>query len=197
MIVDILRHGELEGGIKYRGTLDEALTPLGRKQMDMVWQRLQQDVDHIISSPLSRCAIPSMDWAKQAGISYELEPKIAELDYGLWEGLTHAEIEQAFPSQLHAWRNDPSGKTPPQGESMDAFAQRIAEFWQAFIHHNQHQHVLLVAHSGSSRMLLAHIMGLPIKATRNLHMPYASWSRVHISGSQQELVFQGKQLPST
>jgi len=54
LTVDLLRHGALEGGIKYRGTVDDPLTFEGRQAMDQVWQQLAKDMDYIITSPLSR-----------------------------------------------------------------------------------------------------------------------------------------------
>ena len=68
MIVDLLRHGELEGGIKYRGTTDDPLTASGQQAMEQIWQQLRHDVDVIITSPLSRCRHPASEWASAAGL---------------------------------------------------------------------------------------------------------------------------------
>jgi len=90
MIIDLLRHGELEGGVKYRGRVDDPLTDTGRRSMDRVWQQLGGDVDTIIASPLLRCAEPARDWAGQAGARLIIEDRIAEMHYGAWEGLKAA-----------------------------------------------------------------------------------------------------------
>ena len=66
MIVDLLRHGELEGGIKYRGHTDDPLTTSGQLAMIQIWQQLQHDVEIIITSPLSRCCILANEWANTA-----------------------------------------------------------------------------------------------------------------------------------
>ncbi|HID37445.1 MAG TPA: cobalamin biosynthesis protein CobC [Ghiorsea sp.] len=193
LVVDFLRHGELQGGIKYRGTLDEALTGNGRKQMEEVWAKVEQEVTMITCSPLSRCAQPAQAWAKEANIPLQLEQQIAELNYGLWEGLEAKQIQQQFPSQLEAWREDPTHLTPPQGESMQSFAKRTALFWQKLIQNHDDEHVLIVAHSGSIRLLLTHALAAPIKSTRHFAMPYACWSRVEISHKQQaQLVFHAR-----
>ena len=57
--MDLLRHGALEGGVKYRGSVDDPLTSEGRQQMNTVWSRLDGGIDLIISSPLCRCAEPA------------------------------------------------------------------------------------------------------------------------------------------
>jgi alpha-ribazole phosphatase/probable phosphoglycerate mutase len=191
--VDLLRHGALEGGVKYRGSMEEALTPEGRQVMDAVWQQLRRDCDLIISSPRSRCARPARDWAAEAGIECIIESRIAEMAYGDWEGLTKAEIEQRFPGQLGPWRQDPTGKRPPNGESPEELKARIGEWWDEVCSRYDGRHLLVVGHSGSLRMLLAHVMDAPIAATRRVGMPYACWSRIVVNGDEQVVEFMNRE----
>ncbi len=64
--VDLLRHGEPEGGNKYRGALDDPLSELGWAQMRAAtgdrcpWQA-------IVSSPLRRCAAFARELANRHG----------------------------------------------------------------------------------------------------------------------------------
>lgn len=189
LVIDFMRHGALKGGVKYRGTLDEALTEEGRTQMDEKWARVKHEVTMIIASPLSRCALPAQDWAAEGSVSLIIEDDIAELSYGAWEGLTALEIQQQFPNQLEAWRKDPTDLTPPQGEPMQHFASRIKSFWHDLLEKHEDGHVLIVAHSGSIRLLLAHALHAPIQSTRHLTMPYACWSRVEVVNKHAQLVF--------
>ncbi len=178
MIVDLLRHGELEGGIRYRGRTDDALTSAGRAAMDRVWQQLKSEVDEVITSPLSRCQIPASEWAESAGLSVQEEARVAEMFYGEWEGLTHEEIEARYPGQLQQWRHDPASMQISGAETVQALEARIAGFWSDLCKQYAEKHVLVVAHSGSMRMLLAHALAAPIATTRRLQMPYACWSRI-------------------
>ena len=192
LTIDLLRHGALQGGVKYRGTLDEPLTQAGREAMNDVWQRLQGEVDTIICSPLSRCAEPALSWAIQAGTSCLMEPAIQELSYGDWEGLTAEAIEQTYPGMLQAWRQDPTSMTPPNGESMLDFSHRIQEFLHHLMQEHKQGHVLLVAHSGSIRMLIAHALQAPIVSTRHMSMPYACWSRLRVDNGHISLQFHAR-----
>jgi len=178
MVVDLLRHGELQGGIRYRGHVEGDLTDAGRIQMNAVWQKVNADVDVIFTSPLSRCAVVSHAWAQEKGIPCIVDERIIEMHYGAWEGMSHDEIETAFPNQLTAWRQDPTGMRPPQGESPEELLERIRDFWAMLTAAYQGQHVLVVGHSGSMRMLIAHIQNQPIAYTRDIPMPYACWHRV-------------------
>ncbi len=53
--IDMLRHGELSGGEKYRGITDDPLTEKGKAGMDAVWQCVKQDIQLVVTSPLTRC----------------------------------------------------------------------------------------------------------------------------------------------
>ncbi len=181
--VDLLRHGELEGGVRYRGCVDDPLTEEGCRQMDRVWQHVREDIDVIVSSPLQRCALPASRWAAARGIPCIIEPRVSEMHYGAWEGKTAAQIRRQWPGMLERWRRDPSGMRPPQGESPEELRQRLQQWWQSCIEVHAGKHVLLVAHSGSLRMLLALILQAPIAMTRRIEMPYACWSR---AGATQE-----------
>ncbi|MDX8383884.1 MAG: histidine phosphatase family protein [Ghiorsea sp.] len=194
LIIDLLRHGALEGGVKYRGSIDDPLTSQGREVMNQMWAKVEHDVTTIISSPLSRCAQPAQAWAKSAAIDCLLEPKIQELYYGDWEGKTAAEISQHKPELLKQWRTDPSSMTPPNGESMQVFSQRVQSFLQALIEQYDDEHVLVVAHSGTTRMLIAHALQAPIASTRHLHMPYACWSRLQVKDGHVSLLFHAKEV---
>ncbi len=177
--IDLLRHGALHGGIKYRGQTEAELTPAGREAMNHVWQSRAGSVDCIFTSPLSRCAEAATDWAKQANIPCIIEPRLAEMHYGAWEDKTAPQIEHISPGMLQQWRKDPTGMRPPGGESPEELRQRITSWWQETSATRLNQHIFVVGHSGSLRMLIAVALNLPIAATREMDMPYASWNRLY------------------
>lgn len=186
--VDLLRHGELEGGVKYRGQVDDPLTEAGRMDMDLVWQQLTGDIDLIISSPMSRCLGPATGWAASVGIECLTDSRIAEMHYGEWEGFTSKEIMARYPGLLEQWRADPESVSVPGGESIHQLRDRIADFWSDICEKHDGKRLLVVAHSGSLRMLIAHVLSAPIISTRHMQMPYACWSRaMHDHGSSQLL----------
>jgi len=188
-VADLLRHGALKGGVKYRGSIEEDLTTEGRIQMNQIWENIGDDIDLIITSPLSRCALPAQYWAEKKDIPCIIEPRIAEMHYGAWEGLSHDDIEENFPNILAQWRKDPTGMRPPQGESPEELQTRIADFWHDACQRYHGKHALIVAHSGSTRMLIAHILNQPIAYTRHIAMPYACWSRAEHQAGKNSMLF--------
>ena len=180
--IDLLRHGALVGGVRYRGCTEAELTAGGRSDMDAVWQRLEPRIDGIICSPLGRCRLPAEAWAAGAGIPCEVVDGLREMHYGEWEGLAADQIEQRFPGMLASWRSNPVGMRIPGAESIEEFAERVTGAWNGVLRKHAGRHLLLVGHSGSLRVILAHVLGAPLVATRRFAMPYAAWSRVQHSG---------------
>ncbi|MDX8391677.1 MAG: histidine phosphatase family protein [Mariprofundaceae bacterium] len=187
--IDLLRHGALIGGMRYRGTTEAQLSEAGRTAMDAIWAQLSGRVDCIVSSPLSRCREAANAWSAQAGIDCDIIDDLREMHYGAWEGLRAADIEQQFPSMLAKWRENPVGMQIPDAETIEDFAARIIHAWQRVLQAADGKHVLLVAHSGTLRVILTHVLGASLAATRRMDVPYASWSRVVVDGDQCRLVY--------
>ncbi len=195
--LDMLRHGELAGGVRYRGRIDDPLTPQGRAQMERVWRRLRGEIGLIVTSPLSRCAEPAQAWARQAGIPCEIEPRVQELAYGAWEGLRAEEIAARWPDLFARWRENPAGLEPPGGESPERMRERLADWWEELRARHQRgeapARVLLVAHSGTLRMLAALALAAGFETTRRLDMPYGCWSRLAADAHADWLEFHNRE----
>ena len=193
-IIDLLRHGELEGGIKYRGNIEEALTVFGRRQMDETWARIETSVQVIVTSPLKRCSTPAKEWAVKAAVPCVVEAHMREMEYGAWEGLGKDEIEAKFPGMLAQWRTNPVGMQIPGAENVEDFVERVRKGWRHILQENEGKHVLVVGHSGSLRVILAGVLGAPLPAIRKFSMPYGCWSRVQCNDGKLLLEFFNRQL---
>ncbi len=188
-IIDLLRHGELEGGNRYRGNTDDALTGRGRTAMDAVWRRIREQTEAIITSPLERCRQPAKVWSGEASIPCLIEPRFREMEYGAWEGLSHEEIENAFPGMLAHWRSNPADMQIPGAESLHAFSERVRQGWHNLLHEQRGRHVLVISHSGAMRMILADVLNAPLASIRRFDMRYASWCRVKEDDNNLTLEF--------
>ena len=177
-IIDLLRHGEPEGGNRYRGKTDDMLTIKGRRDMDAVWKRLRGKTEMIVTSPLSRCRQPAETWSEEAAVPCLIEPRFREMEYGAWEGLSHEEIEKRFPGMLADWRRDPTGMQIPGAESLNTFSERVRQGWHDLLHGQQGRHVLVISHSGTMRMILADVLNAPPASIRHFDVCYGSWCRV-------------------
>jgi len=185
-LIDLMRHGEPEGGARYRGQLDDPLSALGWQQMRAAtmnvppWQQ-------IISSTLSRCADFAKELADSHAIPLKLDAQFTEIDFGDWEGKTATELEQQDKAAFYAFYDDPVRNTPTNGESLADFQWRIQQAWKALLETHTDQHILLVAHGGVIRMILAEVLSMPLEAMFRIQVPYAALSRIviHNEGAQR------------
>ncbi|MCW3148447.1 alpha-ribazole phosphatase family protein [Stutzerimonas stutzeri] len=158
--IDLLRHGETERGGGFRGSLDDALTPRG-------WQQMRDAVagagpwDVLVSSPLQRCAAFARDLAERSRLPLYLDADLRELHFGEWEGRSAAELMQVDADALGRFWADPYGYTPPGGEPLLHFEQRVLAALQRLQRRFARQRLLVVGHAGVMRLLLARQRGLP------------------------------------
>jgi alpha-ribazole phosphatase len=180
--IDFLRHGEPQGGQKYRGTLDDPLSSLGWEQMQKTVDEYRFPWQRIVSSPLVRCSQFAEKTGKNLSIPVTIEADFREMGFGLWEGKTRQELldDKLYSEHVqNFWRN-PLDNTPPEGESIQAVHDRISSAWQTMLGNFSGEHILLVAHSGVIRVTLGMLLGIPKENLSRLLVPYASMSRIRI-----------------
>lgn len=152
--------------------IDIGLSDAGRRQADALGRRLAGvDFDRVICSPLVRaretagCIVPDRE--------PELEPRLAEMDYGEWEGLTYARIDAQDADRRRRWEVDPARIACPSGESGDDVAERVRAWlaaldaWHAArVGRVEEVRVLVVGHSTTNRILLCVALEVPLRAYR-------------------------------
>ena len=143
----LIRHGETEWSRNRRhtGRTDLPLTPEGEQAARALAPRLDGvPFDLVLASPLTR----ARHTAELAGLSPQLEPLAMEWDYGEYEGITTAQIQDRHPG-WSVW-TDPV----PGGESLQQVADR-AKAVIARIRAEAPKRAVLVAHAHFLRILTA------------------------------------------
>lgn len=186
LVIDLMRHGEPKGGMRYRGQLDDPLSDLGWQQMRSATEKIQP-WQHIVSSPLTRCAAFAKELADKYAISLQYDSTFMEIGFGDWEGKTASELEQQNKQAFYAFYDDPIKNTPANAEPLLAFQQRIQQAWQNLLHIHTNKHLLLVAHAGVIRVILAEVLAMPLEAMFRIQVPYAAISRVVIHNKEPRL----------
>lgn len=184
-LIDIIRHGEPVGGKRYRGQTDDPLSEKG-------WQQMRNAVagqypwDVIISSPLSRCVEFARELAQQLDIPLEIDRRIMEIRWGLWEGSTPAELNQHDPLTVARALRDPLNHRPADAEDIRQFQGRVIEAWQEITRRHAQKHLLLVAHAGIIRALVTYILGTPVENMFRIHVANAAITRIQIDHHADE-----------
>lgn len=182
---DFLRHGECEGGDIFRGSTDVSLTPSGKAAMHRSCRDVAEPWDQIVSSPLLRCRRFAEELAQQTKRPLNIDPRLAEISFGDWEGQLRNDIWQNQTAHIQAWMENPADNTPPGGEPL----MQVAERGLAFFHETSEQHrsrrVLVVTHGGMIRVLLASLLNMPLRCASQFDVPFACVSRINIYEKDQ------------
>jgi alpha-ribazole phosphatase len=81
----------------------------------------------IICSPLQRCEqLAHVLLGLRADLTYKIDPRLQEMDFGQWEGQRWDDIGAAA---LDAWVADFPHHRPGGGESVQSFMHRVAAAW--------------------------------------------------------------------
>jgi alpha-ribazole phosphatase/probable phosphoglycerate mutase len=194
--VDLLRHGEPEGGQKFRGAVDDPLSQRGWEQMRAVVGDYH-DWHAIVSSPLIRCAAFAHELAERLNRPLEIVPEFIELSFGVWEGRSVAEVHAADPLALGRFWRDPVAYPIPNGEPVADFDRRVGQAWDALLERYWGRHVLLITHGGTIRMVLRRLLDMPVRRIWRIEVPFAAISRIRLHrdpDSEPHLVFHNGRL---
>ncbi len=178
-VVDLLRHGECEGGAIFRGSLDVALAEHGRARMQ-AQADTQPDWQHIIASPLRRCRFFADQLAAARGLAIDIDDRLRETHFGRWEGRSVADVWADDASAAQAWFNDPERNGPPGGEPLTDLRSRARAAFNDAVNTHAGRHVLLVTHGGLMRALLADLLDMPGAAMHRIEVPYACLTRLRV-----------------
>jgi broad specificity phosphatase PhoE len=154
-IVFYIRHGETDWNVtgRLQGRHDVPLNARGRTQAmhcgEILRELFARDGRNVaeldfVSSPLGR-ACTTMELARAPlGLpadGYRIEPQLAEIAFGEWEGFTIAQLHSRDPQRIAAREQDKWHFVPPGGERYEGLARDT----------------VAVAHGGTARGLIAYL----------------------------------------
>jgi probable phosphoglycerate mutase len=162
-MIYLIRHGqtEMNQAGRFQGRLDSPLTPLGEAQARQVGARLRSLAGEIggawtiDASPLGRTRRTAALVAEGMGLAVRRhDPRLAEVDFGPWEGLTRDEIVALRPDLAEA---KAFFLRCPDGESFEALSARVRS-WMAEVEATG-RHCVAVTHAGVGRMMRGLCLG--------------------------------------
>ena len=178
--IDLLRHGECEGGAIFRGTFDALLSERGLQQMQDKCHQANTQWDAIFSSPLKRCAEFAQTWSEDSRSTFKIDERLREMSFGEWEGQLIEDVMVQDTDRFKQWQLDPNLHTPPNGEPLTKVQHRALDVVRSVEQNHQNKHVLLICHGGLIRVLLASLLEIPLAKCKVFDVPYACISRIAI-----------------
>ncbi|WP_282606959.1 histidine phosphatase family protein [Pelagibius sp. Alg239-R121] len=159
----VVRHGQTEWNIakRFQGQQDSPLSNLGQRQAQAAAAFLRNaGIDQLYASPLGRAWDTAETIARQVGKDRVSDDRLKECGFGACEGMTLADIEEAFPGKT-AWREgDKWNRRYPDGESYLDVVQRISTFAEEKLSdalRNDGPVICVVAHDMVNRCLVGHL----------------------------------------
>lgn len=183
LVLDIIRHGEPEGGVMYRGSKDDPLSETGWQQLRLAIDLARQDGqgwDKIITSPMKRCRAFSEWLSESLHLPMQIVEDLREMHFGELEGMRPEEAWKAHPELLKSIWQDPEHNAPPGGENFREFVDRVARGLFQVIHEHNHQRLLIVAHGGVIRAALRQFLHMNGSDTFRIDVPYANMTRFRV-----------------
>ncbi|HEX5999704.1 MAG TPA: histidine phosphatase family protein [Hyphomicrobiaceae bacterium] len=172
-----LRHGETDWNKakRYQGQRDIPLNDTGRAQARRNGEVLADllgsaaaGLDYV-ASPLMR-ARETMEIARHALAlprnAYRIDPRLAEIHYGHWEGREWHKLAQTDPAGFTARETDPWGWQPDGGESYSMLSDRVA-LWLG----ESQRDAVVVSHGGVSKVLRGLVLSLTGREITSLDVP--------------------------
>ncbi|GCD38131.1 putative phosphoglycerate mutase [Streptomyces chrestomyceticus JCM 4735] len=179
----LLRHGETALTPQKRfsgsGGSDPELSEAGHRQATAVAAALaaRGTVQAVVSSPLKRCRQTAETVAARLGLDVRVDEGLRETDFGAWEGLTFAEVQERHPEDLAAWLGSAKA-APTGGESFASVARRVALSRDKLLARYAGRTVLLVTHVTPVKTLVRLALGAPPDSLFRMELSAASLSAV-------------------
>lgn len=177
----LVRHGATEHSVdrRFSGRNDLSLTDVGRAQTAALAARAASfgPVAAVVTSPLRRCVQTAEPIAEATGAALVEAADFAEVDFGVWEGLTFGEVRSAYPDAMARWLESETA-APPGGESFADVAVRVA----------RERDQIVAAHHGESVIVVSHVTPIKTLLRLALDAPAVSMFRIHLDTASISIV---------
>jgi phosphoserine phosphatase len=200
--VIIVRHGQSSyNSLKMiQGRCDESvLTEKGCEDARKVGAALSSlNFDAVYSSPLQRAKKTAEVILSYLPGAPEIRTpnNLMEIDLPLWQKLRKSDVKEKFPDDYRCWKERPHEfcMSIPTDEGTKeyfpvlALYEQAKEFWQEILPRHQGGTILIVAHNGINRCLLASALGIPPALYHSIQQSNCGINVLNFAGGLGELV---------
>ena len=137
-----------------------------------------------MTSPLRRCSEFAKELSDERALPLQQLETLKEINFGQWEGKSARQIESETDSLLKKFWQNPIEHTPPDGEPLLEFQQRVLACWNDIIIRNKGKNCLIISHGGVQKIILAQVLKMPVEAIHTIEVPYACCSVIQVYYSE-------------
>jgi len=201
--VIIVRHGQstynIEGRIQ--GQCDRSvLTAKGIADARRVGEALKTvNFDAVYCSPLQRASQTAQEICQVLDQTIAPQPldQLKEIDLPLWEEMLRAEVQAQYPTEYRFWKDHPHEfkMMLPQADGTTiehypvlSLYDRAKQFWLDTLPQHDGQTILIVAHNGINRCLLATALKIDPVYYQSIQQSNCCLNVLKFSGSLDDTV---------
>lgn len=167
----LVRHGRTiwHADNRYAGASDIPLDGVGRAQARALarWA-LAHRHDALACSPLRRARQTAAVVAETLGLHPEITPDLREMDFGIAEGHTLAEVGERYRGTARAFQDNPVRNPFPGAESPEQVAERVVGALRSLAEYHAGSSILVIGHSTAFRLALCAWLGVPLSCYRDV-----------------------------
>jgi broad specificity phosphatase PhoE len=161
----LVRHGQTDWNLSgiWQGQASDApgLNETGRTQAIAVREQLRDlNIAAVYSSDLLRAVQTAELIAEPFGLAINLEPRLREINLGVWEGMPSAEVEAQYSQELAERARNPFLAHVPNGESPREVAERVLQAVNEIVADHLNDSVVIVSHGVALGVMICHAEGI-------------------------------------
>ena len=158
MKVILVRHGQTEWNFlkKYQGQTDIPLMDIGRTQAQRAGEYLANNeaIEALYCSDLSRTKETAEIVGKAVSLIPICDPRLREIAFGEWEGLTFTQVYEKYQEEFNDWYNNTFKTKVPGGETFNQVIDRSMEAVKEILAKHKGT-VAIVTHVGVIKAILS------------------------------------------
>lgn len=161
------RHGRTAWNVegRFQGQLDPPLDKVGRGQAAQAADVLAAlRPTAVVTSDLRRARETAEELGTAAGLSVRAEPRLREIHLGQWQGLTRAEVENAYPDEYAGWLHGSDLRRGGADSGAETYAEVAARATQAVVDElariPEGGLLVVIVHGGTARALIGGLLEL-------------------------------------
>jgi len=128
----------------------------------------------IYCSGLARAVQTAEIIAGQFGLVPIQVTELKERSFGIWEGMTFSEIREQYPKEFSSWAENPLAYSPVGGETTLEVRDRVIKVISEIVEHHSGEEIAVIAHGGVNRIILCHILGMPLHNIFRIEQDYTA-----------------------
>jgi alpha-ribazole phosphatase len=179
-MIFLLRHGEINSDAEKRfiGWTDISLNAKGLHQARQ-WQRFFSNTtfENVYCSDLIRARRTAEIIGGDRKQCIQETPSLREIRLGEFENLARRDVQERFPEKWRARGENMLSYRPDGGESFNDLCDRVLPFFEQILSRAKAD-TLIVAHAGVNRVMLCHVLGIPLENMFRIGQDYACLNRI-------------------